>query len=238
MQSLLRAFYPPQCVNCAAPTEVDFALCGVCWSQTPFIEGLVCDLCGCPLPGEDDGHAIHCDACLAAQRPWVKGRAAMRYKGNARQLVLALKHGDRPELSKAAAPWLARAARPLIKESPVIVPIPIHRTRLLKRRYNQSAELARVLSMHLGVSHIPDALVRLRRTLPHDGMNVDERYSNMQGAIAPHLTKGNQLQGRKVILLDDVMTSGATFDAATRACLAAGADHVCVLSLARVSRDA
>lgn len=238
MQSLLRVFYPPQCVSCDTPTEFDFALCSTCWSQTPFIEGLVCDLCGDPLPGEDDGHVAHCDRCIAAQRPWVKGRAAMLYKDNARRLVLAMKHGDRPDLAKPAAAWLARAVGPLTEGAPVIVPIPIHRTRLLKRRYNQSAELARALAMHLGLRHIPDALIRPRRTLPHDGMNADERYANMKGAITPHPTKGDQLKGQKVILLDDVMTSGATFDAATRACLAAGADHVCVLSLARVNRDA
>ncbi|MDE9450179.1 ComF family protein [Aliiroseovarius sp. Z3] len=238
MQSALGVLYPPQCVSCAAPTDTDFALCGNCWRETPFIEGLACDLCGDPLPGEDDGSPSHCDACLAANRPWQKGRAAMVYDGNARRLVLALKHGDRPELARAAAPWLARAATPLICPDTLIVPMPIHWSRLLRRRYNQSAELARSLARILDIDHVPDALVRPKRTRAHDGMDIDARFANMHGAISPHPKRGAQLAGRSVLLVDDVMTSGASFDAATRACLAAGADHVNVLALARVTRDA
>ena len=238
MQSALGVLYPPQCVSCDAPTDADFALCGQCWRETPFVEGLVCDLCGDPLPGEDDGTPAHCDACLAANRPWQQGRAAMVYDGNARRLVLALKHGDRPELARAAAPWLVRSAIPLTCPDTLIVPMPIHWTRLLRRRYNQSAELARFLARALNIKHIPDALQRTKRTRPHDGMDIDARFANMQGAIGPHPKRGGSLAGRKVLLLDDVMTSGASFDAATRACFAAGADHVNVLALARVTRGA
>lgn len=238
MQSALNLFYPPQCISCEALTDSDFALCGTCWRDTPFIEGLVCDLCGDPLPGEDDGHVVHCDACMALDRNWSKGRAAMLYQGNARRLVLALKHGDRPELARAAAPWLARAAMPLMQPDTVIVPMPIHRTRLFRRRYNQSAELARALSKHLQIATLPDALVRVKRTQPHDGMDVEARFANMKHAIEPHPKHGTALRGRNVLLLDDVMTSGASFDAATRACLDAGAHHVNVLALARVTRDA
>ncbi|SEV91166.1 Predicted amidophosphoribosyltransferases [Aliiroseovarius sediminilitoris] len=238
MQSVLGVLYPPQCISCDAPTDADFALCGACWRETPFIEGLACDLCGDPLPGEDEGTPIHCDACLTVKRPWKQGRAAMIYDGNARRLVLALKHGDRPELARAAAPWLARAAAPLICRETLIVPMPIHWSRLLRRRYNQSAELARFLAKTSGLAHIPDALQRPKRTRPHDGMDVDTRFENMRGAIRPRPKKSGSLEGRRVLLVDDVMTSGASFDAATRACLAAGADHVNVLALARVTRGA
>ncbi|WP_371170140.1 double zinc ribbon domain-containing protein [Aliiroseovarius sp. 2305UL8-7] len=234
MQMLLGALYPPQCVSCDAPTDTDFGLCGDCWKGTPFIEGLVCDLCGDPLPGEDDGQLVHCDACLTTKRPWHQGRSAMVYAENARRLILALKHGDRPELSRAAAPWLARAAAPLLTDRTIIVPVPIHRSRLFRRRYNQSAELARAMSFQTGLKCVPDALVRLRRTMVHDGMGADQRFANMEGAIGLNSKPAVALQGRDVLLLDDVMTSGATFDAATRACLVAGADHVRVLSLARV----
>ena len=238
MQSALGVLYPPQCISCDASTDTDFALCGSCWRETPFIEGLVCDLCGDPLPGDDDGDPVYCDACITAQRPWEKGRAAMVYKDNARRLVLALKHGDRPELARAAVPWLARAAAPLLGADTLLVPMPIHWTRLLRRRYNQSAELARALAANLHVDHAPDALVRPKRTRAHDGMDVDARFANMKDAIRPHPKKSGVLEGRNVLLVDDVMTSGASFDAATRACLAAGADHVRVLALARVTRDA
>ncbi|MCI2394652.1 double zinc ribbon domain-containing protein [Aliiroseovarius sediminis] len=237
MQSALGVFYPPQCVSCEAHTDTDFALCGDCWRDTPFIEGLVCDLCGDPLPGDND-ETVHCDACLATDRPWSQGRAAMLYKGNARRLILTLKHGDRPELARAAAPWLARAATPLIRLDTIIVPMPIHWSRLFRRRYNQSVELARAMANLLQLDHAPDAIVRPKRTRAHDGMDIAARFANMQDAIGPHPKSSGALAGRNVLLLDDVMTSGASFDAATRACLAAGADHVNVLALARVTRDA
>ncbi|MHA6265561.1 double zinc ribbon domain-containing protein [Aliiroseovarius sp. CAU 1755] len=238
MQSVLSVLYPPKCISCDAPTETDFALCGACWRETPFIEGHVCDLCGDPLPGEADGHEDYCDACLATQRPWSRGRAALLYKGNARRLVLALKHGDRPELARAAAPWLARAATPLLLADTLIVPVPIHWSRRLKRRYNQSAELGRALARTLCLDHQPDALCRHKRTRPHEGMDAETRFANMQNAVLAHPKHGKVLAGRNVLVLDDVMTSGATFDAATHACLDAGAKSVQVLALARVARDA
>jgi ComF family protein len=162
----------------------------------------------------------------------------MRYQGNARRLILALKHGDRPDLARATAPWLARAARPLLTQNTVIVPIPIHWTRLLRRRYNQSCELSRALAKELGIAHAPQALVRPKHTRPHEGMSVEERFANMQNALIAHPQKSHVLAGKNVLLLDDVMTSGATFDAATRACLTAGSQTVQVLTLARASRDA
>ncbi|TKA95662.1 ComF family protein, partial [Cereibacter changlensis] len=98
LQAALRLLYPPQCLTCDALVTTDFGLCGPCWRETPFITGLVCDLCGTPLPGEDPGHAVHCDDCLTLARPWARGRAALLYKDNGRRIVLALKHGDRLDL--------------------------------------------------------------------------------------------------------------------------------------------
>ncbi|WP_424941364.1 double zinc ribbon domain-containing protein [Aliiroseovarius sp. S253] len=238
MQSALHLIYPPQCVSCDAPTDTDFALCAECWRETPFITGLSCDLCGEPLPGEDDGSIVHCDACMTRQRPWKQGRSALLYRGNARRMILALKHGDRPELARSFAPWLARAGEDIMQDGLLIVPIPIHWTRRLKRRYNQAAELSRALARETGLEHAPQALVRLRRTAMHDGMNVEDRFSNMDRAISAHSKHGAILQGRDVLLLDDVMTSGATFHAAAHAATRAGAESVKVLSLARVARDA
>lgn len=238
MQSVLSMIYPPQCISCDQSTERDFALCGFCWRETPFIEGLVCDLCGEPLAGEDDGHVVHCDACMKLERPWVQGRSVMLYGKNARKLILAMKHGDRPEIARAAGPWLARAGRDIFPDDPVIVPIPIHWSRRLKRRYNQSAELGRALAKETRFEHVPDALIRPTRTQPHEGMTQEARFQNMERAIQPHRKQGARIKARDVILLDDVMTSGATFHAATHAALKAGAASVRVLSLARVARDA
>jgi predicted amidophosphoribosyltransferase len=139
MQSLIKTLYPPQCVMCDTLTEVDFALCGECWGQTPFIDGLCCDGCGTSLPGHGEPEpGVLCDDCMTIARPWSHERSSMIYKDKARRFVLALKHGDRTDLVRAASPWLARAVRDIITPDSMIVPIPLHRFRLLKRKYNQA----------------------------------------------------------------------------------------------------
>lgn len=238
LQSLIHAIYPPQCVMCDARTTDDFGLCGPCWAETPFIDGLCCDGCGMPLPGSDvDDQGVLCDDCMTIPRPWSQGRAALGYSGKARRLVLSLKHSDRTDLARAAGPWLARAAKPIIRPDTLIVPIPLHRFRLLRRKYNQAAILAGQVAQTLQLEFLAEGLIRPNRTAPLGGFNRDERFATMQGAITAHPKHADTLKGRHIVLVDDVMTSGATFAAATEACLAAGADNVCVLALARVLKD-
>ncbi len=238
LQSVLRAVYPPQCVSCGSLTDTDYGLCGPCWRDTAFIGGLVCDLCGTPLPGVDDGHKAHCDDCMTIARPWSQGRAVFLYKENGRRLVLQLKHGDRTDLARPAGEWMAQAAGPLLREGQVIVPIPLHWTRLLLRKYNQAALLANRVGAVLNRSVCADALLRPRRTPRMDGFARDERFATVQGRITVNPARAAALKGRPVLIVDDVMTSGATFAAATEAALAAGATEVCVLPLARVAKDA
>ena len=215
----------------------DFGLCGPCWRDTPFIGGTVCESCGVPLPGEPDGYRLECDDCMAAPRPWAEGRAALLYRDRARDLVLALKHGDRLDIAAPAGRWMARAAAPLIRPDTLVAPVPLHRWRLFRRRYNQSALLARALACDLGLPHCPDLLLRPRTTTSQDGRTREGRFHNLQGAITAHPRHTNRIEGRHILLVDDVMTSGATLAAATEACFSAGADAVDVVVLARVTRD-
>ncbi len=237
MQSVLKVLYPPQCVTCDAMVEDAGALCADCWQRTPFLGGLACDACGAPLVGDAADDAPLCDQCLQLARPWDRGRAALAYRDNARRLVLALKHGDRLDLAVPAAKWMARAGAPIIREGMLAVPVPAHPWRLIRRRFNQAAVLARALSRLAPVDYVPDALVRIRRTRVQDGMGQEERFRNLSGAIEPHPRRADRLGGSRVLLIDDVMTSGATLAAATEAARAAGAREVCVLVLARVARD-
>ena len=239
LQTLLHAVFPPECLCCGASVETDFAICGACWGDTPFVFGAACDRCGVGLPGQRaDGTPLICEECHTIARPWAKGRAVLHYAGNGRKLVLGLKHGDRAEVARAAGPWMARVAADLLQEDPLILPIPLHWRRLAGRRFNQSALLARALSGVSGCDWLPDGLIRSRNTGTQDGRDRDGRFANLDAAIRVAPRRAGQIAGRKVLLVDDVMTSGATFSAATQACLAAGAEQVCVIALARVARDA
>lgn len=236
-QTAVRLIYPPRCIGCGAQVESDFSLCGTCWRDTPFVGGTVCDACGVPLPGAADGHRVECDDCMMTPRPWTQGRAALMYRDSARRIVLALKHGDRADLARPAGLWLAQAARPLLRPDMLIAPVPLHRFRLLRRRYNQAALLAQALAAQTGHSCCPDVLERHRHTGSQEGRGAAERFESLQGAIRPHPRRRHRMMARPVLLVDDVMTTGATLSVCAEACLQAGASAVYTVVLARASKE-
>lgn len=237
MQALLHVVYPPQCLSCDARVTTDFGLCSACWRDTPFISGLVCTKCGTPLPGDDTATEVLCDDCLTIARPWSQGRAALVYKDNARKLVLSLKHGDRIDLARPAAQWMLRVAQPMLVPGMLVAPIPLHWMRLIKRRYNQAALLSAGLAKLASLDHCPDLLQRRRSTGSQEGRSRDARFANMADALTVHPRRAARIEGRHILLVDDVMTSGATLAAAAEACVAAGAIGISVLVMARVTKD-
>lgn len=238
MQSIIRAIYPSQCVACDAPTEDDFGLCGACWRETYFIGATICNKCGAPLPGDQVADDMMCDDCMTIARPWDKGRSVVAYTGIGRKLVLSLKHGDRTDLAQPVGRWMARAAAPLVRKDTLIVPVPLHRVRLIRRRYNQSAILAHVLGHVLGRDICVDGLLRRRNTAPLQGHSREARFAALADAIHCNPAQRFRIEGRHVMLVDDVMTSGATLAACAEACMSAGARSVDVLTLARAVKDA
>lgn len=232
--SLVNAIFPPRCLTCTEATEAPHGLCPACWRDTHFIAGAVCEACGLPLVGEAAPGDL-CEACLRHPPAWDRGRAAVLYEGAARRAVLALKHGDRLDLARPLAGWMAQAGAPLLAETDLVAPVPLHWRRLIRRRYNQSAELARALGRRSGRRVVVDLLERRRMTAPQERMARDARHANQAGAFAVAARHRAAVEGRAVLLVDDVLTSGATLGAAAEVCRAAGAARVDVLVLARVA---
>lgn len=197
VQTTLRLVYPPRCLACGGLVDSDFGLCGECWRDTPFIGGTVCDACGVPLPGGAAGEVARCDQCLAHPPPWHRGRAVMLYDGTARRMVMQLKHGDRQDIAAPAAQWLAEAVAGLTCPDMLIAPVPLHRWRLLRRGYNQSALLTRRMARHLGHRDIPDLLQRPRATPSLDGRTRAERQQILSGAICVTPRHAGVVAGRR-----------------------------------------
>lgn len=237
IQMAVSLIYPPRCLGCGGLVDSDFGLCGSCWRETPFIGGTVCESCGVPLPGQADGFRLDCDDCMEHPRAWSQGRAALLYRDQARALVLALKHGDRGDIAKPAASWIMAVAKPLLENDPLIVPVPLHWTRLLRRRYNQSALLALQLAKQSKLQCCVDLLHRQKRTESLDGKTREQRFVALGDAVALNPRQKARMQERVILLVDDVMTSGATLTACTDACLCGGAAEVRVVTLARVTKQ-
>ncbi len=218
--------------------DMDHGLCGACWRDTQFVGAPVCQSCGTPLPGGPDAQEAQCDTCLRVARPWLAGRSALIYAGNGRKLVLGLKHGDRLDVVGPAASWMVRAASDMIDADLVVVAVPLHWRRRIYRRYNQSVLLARGVAKEAGLTLLPDALLRPRATPVLDGMGPQARHQAVSGSITINPVRADVIRGRPVLLVDDVMTTGATLSAATQALQTAGSGPVSVLKLARAVKDA
>jgi ComF family protein len=175
-----------------------------------------------------------CPSCVGQPPVFQEARAALRYDEQSRRLILPLKHGDRMELAAILAPMMVRAGKPLLDRAEVLVPVPLHRRRLFQRKYNQAAILAFSIDRLAGRPVVPDVLNRTRRTDPLDDKSPEERAREVAGSFLVKLSRVARVAGRRVLLVDDVMTSGSTANACATALLAAGAAAVDVLVAARV----
>jgi ComF family protein len=237
LRSLLRLaldFALPQlCPSCREPLGEGNGLCAHCWSRLSFIDPPYCVRLGIPF-AYDPGPGLLSMEAIADPPTYDRARAAVCYDDISRTLVHGLKYGDRLDLSPMMGQWMARAGRELLMDADALVPVPLHWRRLWARRFNQSASLAGVISALTDVPVIHDGLKRVRATPQQVGKSKVERADNVQGAFRVVPEHGSSIFGRRLILVDDVLTSGATADACARALLRAGASHVDVLIFARV----
>lgn len=234
---LLDSILPPLCLGCGEIVGTTGALCATCWPSFSFVAPPHCDCCGTPF-GEELGAGALCAACLVRRPRFRRARAALAYDDRSRRLILPFKHGDRTDMARTCGTWMARAGAELIAEADLVAPVPLHWRRLVTRRYNQALLLARNLTRDQPAKLAPDLLLRRRWTGSQAGLAAQERRRNVREAFAIHPRWQARAKGKTVLLVDDVLTTGATVEACTRALLRAGARHVDVLTLARVVRPA
>lgn len=229
-------FYPPACVGCGRFTARPGALCPTCWQSVRFIERPYCEVMGTPF-SHDLGSGILSAQAIAHPPVFNRLRAVASYDGVCGRMVHALKYQDRLELAPVMAEWMMRAAGDLIEAGDIIIPVPLHPWRLLSRRFNQSAELARHIAKRANKPFNPVDLKRIRRTAHQVGLGQRAREDNVRGAFA--LTEKGKLEfaGKRIVLVDDVYTTGATVSAAARVLKKGGAADITVLTFAMVLAD-
>ena len=230
----VKAFlFPDSCLACRRHVGSHGSLCPSCWSKVRFIAEPLCPVTGAPF-AHDFGTGMVSAEAMANPPVYDRARAACVHAGIARQLASNLKYADRTELAPWMARWMLRAGARMVAESDIVVPVPLHRMRFWTRRYNQSAELARALAAEAGLPFEPGALVRHRSTRPQVGLNPRQRAVNVRNVFAVPPEREIMVSGRRILLVDDVLTTGATVNAAARALKRAGASHVGVLTFSRV----
>ena len=232
----LDALLPPECLTCDVPVDVPGQLCPACFRKTAFLTEPCCSRCGVGFgaAGQGGGQRV-CPRCRERPPSWGAARAALRYDEQGKRIVLPLKYADRVQNAQALAPHMLRAGAALVAAADWLVPVPLHRRRLLARRYNQAALLAQAVARLSGRPALLDGLQRVRVTAPLGEKSPAERAAELAGAFAVRASRQAQLVDSRVLLVDDILTSGATAEACTRVLLAAGVLRVDVLAAARTT---
>ncbi len=229
---------PPRCLGCGVIVDGADRLCADCWRRLVLLGPPLCRFCGYPLPQAIAEMPI-CGACAIEPPAYDRARAALRYDDGARGLILRFKHADRTDIAKTFGQLLEQAGRDLLEDNDIIAPVPLHRWRFLQRGYNQSALLAYALPAR-GPERpvIPDLLHRIQATASQQGLSGAQRLRNIKAsAFRLNARYRNHVEGRRILLIDDVLTTGTTVTACTRALVNSGAAAVDVLALARVVRE-
>ena len=234
-KKMLDLALPPRCVVSGDPVDEQGMLAPSVWAGLRFIGSPQCKQCGLPFEYEVDESTL-CGTCIETAPAYTTARAALAYDDGSRDIILRFKHADQMHAVRAFLPWLKSAGAGFLNEADLIVPVPLHRWRLLKRRYNQAAVMGMTLGRDIGKPCIPDALLRTRSTPSQGHLKRDEREKNVKKAFAINERHKEAVKGKTIVLIDDVYTTGATVQECAKTLLRAGAKTVHVLTLARVVR--
>ncbi|MCF8473513.1 MAG: ComF family protein [Emcibacter sp.] len=236
----LNQLLPPRCLSCGGAVQDTGRLCADCWKSITFLQGPACACCGYPFEFDPNVISCHektlCGACSAKKPIYDCARAAMRYDDGSRRMIISFKHGDRTDYADFFSQLLIQTSASLTGEDAIVVPVPLHKRRLQRRRYNQSALVARNFATKKGLHYIPDMLIRQKHTPPQEG-NYSHRKRNVMGAFKIKPQYQDILKGREIILIDDVYTTGATVKACAHTLKRAGAAQVEILTIARVCQS-
>lgn len=224
---------PPTCLMCDAIVSQPGGCCAKCWGTVRFVARPYCEILGAPF-SYDMGEGALCADAIANPPPFRRARAAVLYDKPIHKLVSGLKYSDRLDLAPWMANWMVRAGRQLFEDAPIVIPIPLYKTRMFARRYNQSAELARTICKSRKLDFKPEMLVRIRKTKQQVGLTREERAKNMAGVFRVPSEFKVELKNKPILLIDDVFTTGATVSSATKALKRIGVSSVDVLTFARV----
>ncbi len=237
VRSAANVVFPPRCFLCAQMIGDAGQICTDCWQDLRFITSPQCHTCGHPFEFSL-GEGALCGGCIQEPPPYDMARSVLCYDDASRKLVTRFKFGDMLHPAEALASWMTRAGKECLQDADYIVPVPLHRLRLIKRRYNQAALLAKVIAKKSTVPLLVDAMQRTRHTTPQSGLSRRQRKINVRGAFSVTALRLQQIQDKRIVLVDDVMTTGATLEACAKALKKAGAKEVRVLTLARTLIEA
>lgn len=233
---IIDTIFPPQCDSCGTLLNSNAGLCHKCWSDIDFIEDPKCRICGMPFE-YDMGENVLCASCIQKTPPFDKARSVCKYNDVSRKLVTGFKFHDRIHMNNHLAKWMLRISDELLNESDIIIPVPLHRIRLWKRKYNQSALLAMSVSKMSDKPVIYDFLIRKKNTKAQSGLTFAQRQKNVKGAFILNPKYSSIINEKNILIVDDVMTTGATVLACAKILKRSGAKSVNILTFARTLKD-
>jgi ComF family protein len=227
---LLDLIYPPRCIFCRNIISIDKprGICTECNKELPFVVQPMCEKCGKPL--KDSAHAVYCHDCFKQSHEYDQSWAVFVYEGIVRQTIYRFKYGDHPEYAKYLGIFMAKQLQQLAKcQADLIIPVPIHHTRKKQRGYNQAEKLVKVISYETHIPYDSSVLLRIKETKPQSGLSPKQRKNNLKKAFG--ISDDSKIKQKKILLVDDIYTTGSTADCCSRLLKQKGAKEVYVLSL-------